>query len=420
MRRRHRFLRRGLLASGLAVVAGVLALHGCVSTLGGASRRRPDELRAGLSPRASAAIAAAWSGLDPAKIIDVHTHLMGTGAGGTGNFVNPFMLSWCHPFRHMEYKVLTSAAGIADAEHADEQYVARLVSLARNIENHGKYCLLALDRNYRRDGEVDLEKTTFYVPDDYAYAVAEKYPDVFEPAMSIHPYRRDALAEMDTFAKRGGRLIKWLPNGMGIDPADPVCEPFYDRMKELGLILLTHAGEEKAVEAATQDLGNPLRLRAALDRGVRVIVAHCASLGEDEDLDAPGKPLVSSFRLFLRLMETKKYEGLLFGDISAMTLANRCGNGSLETILNRTDLHSRLINGSDYPLPAANILLRTGKLESLGFITAEERALLNEIYDYNPLLLDFMVKRLIRAPGTGVRLADGVFMDNPGLQRERR
>ena len=33
-------------------------------------------------------------------------------------------------------------------------------------------------------------------------------------------------------------------------------------------------------------IGNPLRLRRALDAGVRVVVAHCASMGQDRDLDA--------------------------------------------------------------------------------------------------------------------------------------
>jgi len=59
------------------------------------------------------------------------------------------------------------------------------------------------------------------------------------------------------------------------------------------------------------------------------------------------------------------------------------------TLLKRQDLHSRLVNGSDYPLPAINSLIWTRSLVRSGFITAEERQSLNEIYDYNPLLFDF-------------------------------
>ena len=76
-------------------------------------------------------------------------------------------------------------------------------------------------------------------------------------------------------------------------------------------------------------------------------------------------------------------------------------------MLARTDLHGRLVNGSDYPLPAINLLVRTGKLESLGLVTAADRALLNEIDRHNPLAFDFAIKRTVRAQGTG--FADAVF-----------
>jgi mannonate dehydratase len=126
---------------------------------------------------------------------------------------------------------------------------------------------------------------------------------------------------------------------MGIDASDYRCDPFYQKMKELDLILLSHGGEEKAVEAEEdQKLGNPLLLRRPLEHGVKVIVAHCAGLGRNEDLETPSKPLTENFDLFLRLMSAKHYEGLLFGEISAMTQFNRAGR-PLHTILAREDLH---------------------------------------------------------------------------------
>ena len=66
-------------------------------------------------------------------------------------------------------------------------------------------------------------------------------------------------------------------------------EPFYRKMKEHDIILLSHGGKEQAVEAEEdQELGNPLRLRKPLDMGVRVIIAHAASLGSCKDLDCVG------------------------------------------------------------------------------------------------------------------------------------
>ena len=277
------------------------------------------------------------------------------------------------PFHHLKFKVYLSAAGVADVEHADAQLVKRLVDLVRHISNHGKHRLLAFDKNYRPDGSPDLQKTEFYTPNEYVFALAEQYPDLFIPNISVNPYRPDALAELEKWARRGARVVKWLPNAMGISPADPKCDSFYQKMKELDLILLSHGGEEKAVEAEEdQKLGNPLLLRRALDHGVKVIVAHCAGLGQNEDLDRPDKKSTHNFDLFMRLMDEKRYEGLVFGEMSAMTQFNRIGK-PLTTILKRDDLHERLVNGSDYPLPAIHVLIRTRPLVKGGYINTDER-----------------------------------------------
>ena len=55
-------------------------------------------------------------------------------------------------------------------------------------------------------------------------------------------------------------------------------------MKKYRMILLSHTGEEQAVEAEeNQRLGNPLLLRRPLELGIRVIMAHSASLGTCDD-----------------------------------------------------------------------------------------------------------------------------------------
>ena len=178
------------------------------------------------------------------------------------------------------------------------------------------------------------------------------------------------------------------------------------------MILLSHAGYEAAVNAdEDQMLGNPLLLRAPLEHGVTVIMAHCASLGVCNDLDSPAKDEIPCFDLFLRMMGEQSYEGLLYGEISAMLQYNRLPVPLLE-ILKRPELHARLVNGTDYPLVAINALIRTGDLVKDGFITAQEREHLNEIYDYNPLLFEFVLKRTIKLPGTKQKLSPSIFSRN--------
>ena len=383
--------------------------------IGGASTHAPQQLAGKIGKRASDLIKGAFDDVDPQRLVDHHVHIAGLDSNGSGTFVNTKMRTWKHPFHRLKFKVYMSSAGVDDEHHADDQVVQRLADLVDNIPNHGKHRLLAFDKNYCPDGSVNLEKTEFYVPNEYVFKLAEQHSELFVPNISVNPYRPDALAELEKWAMRGARVVKWLPNAMGIDPSDPRCDPFYAKMNELGLILLSHGGEEKAVKAdEDQKLGNPLLLRRALDHGVKVIVAHCAGLGTNEDLDSRDRAQINNFDLFLRLMDEKRYEGLVFGEISAMTQFNRVGK-PLTTVLAREDLHERLVNGSDYPLPAVNILIRTRPLVKGGYLTEAEGSSLKEIYDYNPLLFDFVLKRTLKLPGTDRRLPAGIFMTNTAL-----
>ena len=400
---------------GIALVA---PLGGCsffASRLGGAFTHAPGEMAEGLSVDARRLVDDAFRDIDPAKLIDYHAHVAGLGTDESGCTVNPEMRSFWHPVKRFKFSIYMSAAGVKDLARADRQYVERLVDLVRHTPRHGRILILAFDRRYAKDGAVLESETEFHVPNEYAFGLAREFPDVFVAAMSVHPYRKDALDELSKWAARGGRMIKWLPNAMGIDPSDPACDAYYDRMKELGLVLLSHGGEEQAVDGEeNQRLGNPLLLRRPLDRGVTVIVAHCAGLGENVDLDSPDREPTTNFELFLRLMGEEKYAGRLFGEISAMTQYNRIGT-PLTMILRRPDLQDRLVNGSDYPLPAINALVRTKSLVRAGYLTEGERTGLNEIYDYNPLLYDFVLKRTIRAPVTGERFKPTVFQQHPDL-----
>ncbi len=369
-----------------------------------------------LSRDARALILKCWEGLDPKKVVDTHVHVMGLGIEGTGCFVHPGALSFTSPTRWVKTRFYKGAAGIHDDSRADALFVQRLVDLCTHQNPQGRSLLMAFDKHHDAEGKPDLDRTEFFTPNAYVAALAKKHPDLFLFCGSVHPYRPDALEALRKARQLGAVAIKWLPNAMGIDPLDERCDPFYALLRELKLTLITHGGEEQAVHAEeAQELGNPLRLRRPLDAGVKVVIAHCASLGTNRDLDAEAgadgeQPRLSSYALFRRLMSEKKYRGQLYGDVSAMTQFNRCEEPLRETLL-AGDLDGRLVNGSDYPLPAIDPLIRTGLLEGLGYITAKERELINQIFNYNPLTFDFVVKRCLRFKQDGVehRLPDSTF-----------
>ena len=304
-----------------------------------------------------------------------------------------------------------SSSGIIEPRRADVEYFDRFARLADQVP--GRYHLLAFDYHYNSNGRLDLEHSEFYTSNEYVYRLADADPGRYVPVISIHPYRKDAAERLSAWAAKGVRYVKWLPNAQGIDAMDPRVTDFYRIMQKHGMVLLTHVGEEQAVNVKeAQALGNPLRFRAALQAGVRVIMGHSASLGDDDDFERGGRR--SSFELFMSLMDEPQYQGKLFGELSAMTQFNRLPIPLL-TLLERVDLHDRLVNGSDYPLPAVNILIQTRALQRHGLIKAQQRPLLNEIYRYNPLLFDYVVKRSLRLPGTNRGFAARIFMAHPQL-----
>ena len=344
-------------------------------------------------------VRAAWEGIDPAKVWDSHAHLVGTGDAGSGIVVNPKMESLLNPAQYARRLFFLNAGCAHDAkESVDKAYVERLHNLIDGLRPGAKVLLFAFDRTHGEDGKPDMERTAFWVPDAYVRDTARAHPRFFEWAASIHPYRADCVEALEVAHRDGARAVKWLPAAMGMDPASPRCDRFYAALARLDVPLIAHAGLERAVHGAdVQEFGNPLRFRRALDAGVRLVIAHCASMGQDRDIDrGPNGPMVDSFELFARLMDDPKYGARLHGDLSAMTQINRAGP-TLKRVIERADWHGRLLNGSDYPLPGLMPIFSVDYLVSLGLVRDAAAPVLKDIREHNPLLFDFVLKRHLRA-----------------------
>jgi uncharacterized protein len=399
LRRRHLLLGAGAALAGSAALA--------------AWRLWPDEglwnpCHARLPRRLAEheLVRAAWDGIDAAQCWDAHSHLIGTGDSGSGIFLNPATDSLLSPGQYARRLFFLNAGCAHHApESVDRAYIERMHNLIDGLRPGCKLVLFSFERAYDEAGVPDLAHTIFHIPDAYARDVARKHPEYFEWAASIHPYRNDAIEALEQAKRDGTRAVKWLPSAMGIDPASPKCDRFYEALSKNNLPLIAHAGLERAVLGReAHDFGNPLRLRRALDAGVRVVVAHCASMGQDQDLDrGPNGPYVDSFLLFARVFE--KHPSC-YGDISAMTQVNRAGP-ALARVVEEQGWHARLLNGSDYPLPGVMPIVSVDYLVSLGLIAAAAADVLREIRPHNPLLFDFVLKRALRSNGRS--LAARVF-----------
>jgi predicted TIM-barrel fold metal-dependent hydrolase len=335
-----------------------------------------------------------WQGIDAMQVWDSHVHLIGSGDAAGGAWLSPTLDSYLHPQLKVQ-KYFYINAGCVNEDHIDQSYVTRMLDLVAGMPPGFKLMLYAFDWRHDPGGVLNKARSLFHIPNAYAARIARAHPDAFEWVASIHPYRADCEEALQTAVNQGARAVKWLPSAMGIDPLSPLCDRFYQALATTHLPLISHAGRELAVQGGNQDDGNPLRLRRALDHGVKVVIAHCASDGDDQDMDQGVRAKrVKSFELFARMMDEPRYANRLYGDISALTQVNRAW--ALKTVLQRSDWHSRLLNGSDYPLPGVMPLFSASALADSDLLEPAAVPVLQAIRKYNPLLFDFALKRLLK------------------------
>jgi hypothetical protein len=266
--------------------------------------------------------------------IDFHIHMVGDGTSGSD----------CQMSRRMNRRLVTwylcRSVGLPRrllGTEGDRLYLEKLLGYLNSSREIDRGLLLAYDRVYRDDGTPDDGWPELYIPNDYVLDIAAREPRALA-GISIHPYRPDALDELDRCAELGAAAVKWLPTCQNIDPADPRCRPFFDRLVVYGIPLICHTGPEHAFTVLRPDLQNPRILRPALERGVNAVAAHCG--------------------LNVLPWERNCLEGFLgllrdfpnaWGDVSAFSLPRR--PGLVRRVVEDGDVIPRLIHGSDWPLP---------------------------------------------------------------------
>ncbi len=275
--------------------------------------------------------------------IDCHVHLVGA-SDESGCYLSKKMR------RSFSYNFILWQFGLAkvkDPAMQERLYIDRLASQVRTSEVD-RAVLLAFDKTYSRSGEVEESLTHTYVPNDFVLATRDANPDVFMACASVHPYRHDALEALSRVRERGAVMVKLLPNSQGFDPSDPQILPYFKKMRDLGLVLLMHAGYEHTIPAIDQTYGFPEKLRPVLDEGLQVVIAHMGTSG-----------LTHWHETFKETLKLLRDYPNCFCDTSALT--NFWRTSYLFSVLDEAlehkygvtleDPFSRMIHGSDYPIP---------------------------------------------------------------------
>jgi predicted TIM-barrel fold metal-dependent hydrolase len=271
--------------------------------------------------------------LPSTRIIDIHCHCAGIGAGGSGCFVSEGMV------RNFKYSFLLRAFGTSEAqlqEHGDALGLERINSWLENSRYVDGAVILAMDAIYSGTGEIDRDRTIFYVPNSFVTDHIGDYGNLYFGA-SVHPHRRDALERLEWCKENGAVLLKWLPSIQLMDPSDRRHEPFYRKLVELDLPLLCHLGDESSFHWSVDKFSEPALIEFPLELGVTVIAAHVGCAGKSD-----GK---SNFSVTVDLMG--RFPNL-WADISALSLINR--KHFLTKALRIESIHRRLLFGTDHPL----------------------------------------------------------------------
>lgn len=267
-----------------------------------------------------------------AKTLDIHVHLVGSGDAGSGCRISKKFAG------RVIFKVLMKRMRVSErASTLDEGYVLALAELLRD-SSLDKAAVMALDAVYDPSGRPDWASTHLYVPNDYVFEVAGRYPEKMVPCVSVNPDRADAMDELERCVARGARGLKLLPPSQGIDLADRRHARFFARCAELGVVLIVHTGHEHAIPALDNRLGHPAKLEPALDQGCTVVACHGAT----------GLPWEWPKTLpeFLKML--RKYPNL-WGDTAGLAWLVRSRDFRR---LRRDGLAvERLVHGSDFPVP---------------------------------------------------------------------
>ncbi|MBC7785149.1 MAG: amidohydrolase family protein [Burkholderiales bacterium] len=281
--------------------------------------------------------------------IDCHVHLSGFTPGHGA--LSPRLL------RSPQFRFLRWKFGIGEVGSQAELDLERLlISQLDSTPEIDAAVVLAFDAVYDKSGTRLDADTHFFVENDYVMEIAARNRKVLF-GVSVHPYRRDAIAELERCVNRGAVLVKWLPITQGIDPSDRRCFEFYEALAHHKIPLLSHTGGEMMLPNVNQ-CADPVLLLPALRRGVTVIAAHCGTRSS---------PFGNDYvRQFVKMaIEHERF----YGDTAALNLPARWH--AYGSIFDDQRVMAKVVHGSDWAVMPIPPVARLGLSRSVQLMEEE-------------------------------------------------
>jgi hypothetical protein len=282
--------------------------------------------------------------------IDVHVHF----GAPEGPPEHKEYCYWSEKFKgsaaFLAMKVITGNLVKEITFQLTKDQILKAINEAKEVD---RCVLLAMDAVYdSNDGsKPKMDMTNLYVSNECIIALIKDIKNTSKKILfgaSIHPFRNDWQNVLNYCLANGAVLCKWVPSSMLIDPTHDKCIPFFQKLVEHNLPLLWHCGPEYAIpssDTSYNTFNSPYFMRKALDLGVTVIAAHCATPYFPTDSNGDFYTLLNLFS------EAPSKQWKLYADLSAM--CNIYRNKFILEIKSKIP-QERLILGSDYPIPIAD------------------------------------------------------------------
>ncbi len=232
-------------------------------------------------------------------------------------------------------------------------YIKSITDGIRASEHISKTVLFGVDAKVDDRGRELHRDITVCATNEDTLKVYEANRDIIIPFFSINPMRPDALDLIDKYHELGFKGAKFLQNYWGVNTKERQYRTYFEKLKEKNIPLIVHIGSENSVESeksceCISMLDHPLEV------GVTTIAAHMAlsyePLGIFKALSQNPKNFNDEYHQLLEMLEDHDN---LYADISALLTPIRAK--ALPHLSQQTQIHHKLLYGSDYPVPFTTI-----------------------------------------------------------------
>lgn len=279
------------------------------------------------------------------KTIDTHVHLLSSEVS-FNRFYDKVALHFFAKRFGIDAKVL--------AKEPYKAYTDALMNSVKSSEHVEKIVLFGVDAKVDDEGNVLHRDKTVCASNEDVAALYAQYPQLIIPFFSINPKRPDALELIEKYHALGFKGAKFLQNYWGVDTREARYSAYFEKLANLDMPLIVHVGSESSVHSykvceSIEMLHQPLEL------GVKVICAHMALSYEPRHIF---KALSSNPKRFnddyFTLLGMLKTHDNLYADVSALLTPVRAK--VLRHLSAQSDIHHKLLFGSDYPVPFTTML----------------------------------------------------------------